>query len=281
MRAPLLAMGLSVLMVSVGSGSSRAEKETVALAVAGSGDVSSDQSIAQYHGYYLDLSEIAGQQNYSVIVGSLQHQLDIVDSVGLNQRVLQFFRTIPIVVDNSTCLETKSTEPGQKERPPVLARGCFGPSRPPRFRDKQRNVTYLNNATGNWVNPDPVELAEDTRRGIIMLRARVMPETPTVLHEMLHAFHLHMMAYGFDNPSITFYYDKAKGVFPTQEYLMSNKKEFFAVTASVFLYGKDDKEPFTRATLKQKQPDYYNFLVWLFGFDPEKAPGAAPVASIN
>jgi len=267
-------------MVFVGRENSFAGQETAAL-TPDSGYTSTDQSISQYHGYYLALSEIAGQQNYSAIVGSLQHQLDIVDSVGLNQRVLDFFRTIPIVVDDSACLDTKSREPGQKERPPVLATGCFGPSRPARFQDKPRHATYLDNATGNWVNPDPVELAEDTKRGIIMLRARLMPDTPMVLHEMLHAFHRHMMAYGFENPSITFYYDKAKGIFPAQEYLMSSKQEFFAVTASVFLYGKDDKEPFNRVTLKQKQPEYYNFLVWLFGFDPEKGPGATPVASIK
>lgn len=281
MRAPLLAMGLSVLMVSVGSGNARAEETTVALAVTNSKDAATDQTISKYHGYYLELSQIAGQQNYSAIVGSLQRQLDIVEGVGLNERVLQFFRTIPIVVDDAGCLDSKSTDPAEKERPPVLALGCFGPGRSARFRDRPRNVTYLDNATGNWMNPDPVELAEDTKRGVIMLRARVMRETPMVLHEMLHAFHFHMMAHGFENPSITFYYDKAKSVFSAQEYLMSNKKEFFAVTASVFLYGKDDKEPFTRAALKEKQPDYYNFLVWLFGLDPDKAPGATPMASIK
>jgi hypothetical protein len=53
------------------------------------------------------------------------------------------------------------------------------------------------------------------------------------------------------------------------------------VTASVFLYGKDGKEPFARANLKQKQPDYFKYLVWLFGFDPDRGPNASPVASAD
>jgi hypothetical protein len=68
-----------------------------------------------------------------------------------------------------------------------------------------------------------------------------------------------------------------------------NHKEFFAVTASIFLSGKDSThEPNTRAALKEKMPDYYKYLVGLFGFDPDPslpdkpadpAPAATPVAS--
>jgi hypothetical protein len=48
------------------------------------------------------------------------------------------------------------------------------------------------------------------------------------------------------------------------------------VTASIFLYGKDAvHEPFTRSKLKEKQPDYFKYLVGLFGFDPDGAPVAS------
>jgi hypothetical protein len=60
---------------------------------------------------------------------------------------------------------------------------------------------------------------------------------------------------------------------------MSNAHEFFAVTASVFLAGKGAiSEPKTRAALKEKMPKYYEFLVELFGFDPD---ASAPVASTS
>src|SRR5262249_43557944 len=46
--------------------------------------------------------------------------------------------------------------------------------------------------------------------------------------------------------------------------------EFFAVTASIFLAGKESiHEPKTRAALKEKMPDYYKYLVGVFGFDPD------------
>ena len=53
------------------------------------------------------------------------------------------------------------------------------------------------------------------------------------------------------------------------------------LAASIFLTGNDaTHEPNTRALLKEKQPDYYKYLVGVFGFDPE-APAVSPVASAN
>jgi hypothetical protein len=108
-------------------------------------------------------------------------------------------------------------------------------------------------------------------------------QKPIVLHELLHAFHNKMMPKGFNNTALLHHYNFAKGgnLYPDDAYLMTNEREFFAVTASVFLYGKDDKEPFTRAKLKEKQPDYFNYLVWLFGFNPDHAPSTTPVASAD
>jgi len=89
------------------------------------------------------------------------------------------------------------------------------------------------------------------------------------------------MPNGFDNRGIKgFYaYAKSKDLLPKDTYALKNQQEFFAVTASIFLAGKDTvHEPNTRANLKEKMPDYYKYLVELFGFDPETA-GAKPVAS--
>ncbi|UGY14430.1 hypothetical protein HAP48_0038725 [Bradyrhizobium septentrionale] len=59
---------------------------------------------------------------------------------------------------------------------------------------------------------------------------------------------------------------------------MKNQQEYFAVTASIFLASKDSgHEPYTRAMLKEKMPDYYKYVVGLFGADPEET-SVTPVA---
>ena len=88
------------------------------------------------------------------------------------------------------------------------------------------------------------------------------------------------MPHGFDNLGIRAYHADAmsKQVFGKEEYAMKNHKEFFAVTASIFLAGKESMhEAKTRAVLKEKLPKYYKYLVELFGFDPEPPP-ETPVA---
>ena len=46
---------------------------------------------------------------------------------------------------------------------------------------------------------------------------------------------------------------------------MSNLGEFFAVTASLYLWGKVARPPHDRETLRAKQPYYYAWLGELFG----------------
>jgi Mlc titration factor MtfA (ptsG expression regulator) len=91
------------------------------------------------------------------------------------------------------------------------------------------------------------------------------------------------MPNGFDNLGIKGFYAhaKAKDQLPKDTYALMNQKEFFAVTASIFLAGKDSvHDPKTRETLKEKMPDYYKYLVELFGFDPA-TPAVTPVASAD
>jgi hypothetical protein len=103
-----------------------------------------------------------------------------------------------------------------------------------------------------------------------------------MLHELLHAFHAQILPQGFQNEGVLFHYNLAKTnkLYPEDKYLMKSEREFFAVTASIFLYGKDTAhDPFTRANLKEKQRAYYKYLAGLFGFDPESTPSTSPVAS--
>lgn len=209
-----------------------------------------------YRSYFFDLREIAERQDFAVIVDELRHQIDIVEGVGLSQRVLKFFHTVPIVADELASLSSP------KDHPDALAAACYV----------------------GWAHPDAVDVAADTGRGVVMVRPiRIDAQRPLVLHELLHAYHANILPQGFKNPAVLFHYDlaKSKDLYPAAAYLLTNEKEFFAVTASVFLYGKDGTEPFTRSNLKQRQPDYFNYLVWLFGFDPDRGPGSAPIASAD
>jgi hypothetical protein len=103
---------------------------------------------------------------------------------------------------------------------------------------------------------------------------------------------------GYDNLGVRGFFAEAKAKDPfgnKKAYTMLNPQEFFAVTASIFLAGKESMhEPKTRAVLKEKMPDYYKYLVGVFGFDPDpslpsydkdkdkdKDKTGTPVASAN
>ena len=45
---------------------------------------------------------------------ALRHQIDIVEDVGLSQRALNFFHTVPILVDDFACLYI---EEGRRQEP--------------------------------------------------------------------------------------------------------------------------------------------------------------------
>src|SRR5262249_55568770 len=97
-------------------------------------------------------------------------------------------------------------------------------------------------------------------------------------------FHGRLMSMGFDNRGVKAFYAeaKAKDYFGKNAYTMANDREFFAVTASIFLAGKESMhEPKSRDKLREKMPDYYKYLVRGFGFDPEPVPARTPVAAAN
>jgi hypothetical protein len=76
------------------------------------------------------------------------------------------------------------------------------------------------------------------------------------LRELLHAYHDHVLPDGFTNDAAESWFKRAseQALYPADQYLMTNEREFFAVTASVFLSGKDGS--LIRADIKKKQPDY-------------------------
>jgi hypothetical protein len=242
----------------------------------------------KYRGFMYDLSEYAGRKDAGAIEDNLKHQLDMVDNAGFSPRVLEFFHTIPIVASESDCLELGA------------GLACYGPVAPTRRSHKSLGLTVWDHDKQQWANPDVVDLAADSGRGVIMLRPNMMQHTddPILLHEFLHAFHSRMMSMGYDNLGVRGHFAEAKAKDPfgnKKAYTMFNPQEFFAVTASIFLAGKESMhEPKTRAVLKEKMPEYYKYLVGVFGFDPDpslpsydkdkdkdKDKAGTPVASAN
>jgi len=237
----------------------------------------------KYHGFMYDLSEYAERKDIDKIEENLKHQFDIVENAGFSSKVLNFFHTIPIIASDTECLE----------HGPALA--CYANIAPSRAARGSYGVTVWDSETHQWSNADLIDQAADSGLGLIKLRSTMTKYTddPILLHEFLHAFHRRIIPDGFENVGIRAVYAdaKSKNVFDKKEYALSNPAEFFAVTASIFLAGKESlHEPKTRAVLKEKMPQYYKYLAGLFGFDPDPslpetpaekpAEGAAtPVAS--
>ena len=93
------------------------------------------------------------------------------------------------------------------------------------------------------------------------------PEKPVVLHEMLHAYHWWVLPDGFGNAEVKQFYERARDntFYPPDAYVLKNVQEFFAVTASLYLWGNVDRPPHDRKTLHDKQPVYYRWLGDQFG----------------
>ena len=82
----------------------------------------------RYRGYYYDLSAITDPKGSSESADGLRHQIDIVERSGLSSRVLQFFQTMPIVIDDFACLGNM-TAPTSGEPKPRRGRRSLTESR--------------------------------------------------------------------------------------------------------------------------------------------------------
>ncbi len=181
-----------------------------------------------YHGFRIDLSEAGGSRNLTSQIASMEHQIDLVDSVGLSMADLSLFRNFPIKITSTM------HGGGHYSGGPVVTMGSLS--------------------------------ASDRR--------------PVLLHEFMHVYHRNRLAEGFQNPDIRAFYEQAKssGGYPEGSYMLKDPAEFFAMTASCYLYGTVARPPFDRATIRTQQPDYYSYLARLFG-PPHGSHSAGSVQS--
>ncbi|TCU78310.1 hypothetical protein EDE08_10189 [Bradyrhizobium sp. R2.2-H] len=227
-----------------------------------------------YRGYMFDLSENSDRKDVDKLADNLKQQIDAVEAAGLSPRVLRFFRTVPIIASELACLDEGA------------ATACYGRVAPNVERRVPRTLTVWDHDKQRWTNPNAVDLAVDSGLGVIMLRPDMMryEKEAVLLHELLHAYHARLLPDGYANKGVITYYAlaKSKDMLPKDSYAMKNPMEFFAVTASIFLAGKSEfHDPKSREALKEKMPDYYKYLVGVFGFDPEPTASNGPVASLK
>jgi hypothetical protein len=91
---------------------------------------------------------------------------------------------------------------------------------------------------------------------------------PILLHELLHAYHFHVAS--LRNPAILEAFEAAgrAGVYPPafhRAHFLENPKEFFAVTGTIYLFGRIQQPPFNCEVLAKNDPAYLAFLEKTFG----------------
>lgn len=103
------------------------------------------------------------------------------------------------------------------------------------------------------------------RRVLLRVR-RLDPKRPSLLHAVLLAYQDRHLPGGFANADIGRFRQRIidRHVWPKNAMMLQNDGEFFAITASAYLYGAITREPYTRADLRKTQPDYVQWLANLF-----------------
>jgi hypothetical protein len=93
---------------------------------------------------------------------------------------------------------------------------------------------------------------------------------------LLHAYHDQQIEGGFRNAVILRLFGAAKSMpgFATRSHMMANEKEYFACTATTYLFGETAQEPFRRGKLSQLQPACLDYLRTLFGPDAGRYEGS-------
>lgn len=101
-------------------------------------------------------------------------------------------------------------------------------------------------------------------------------ERPVLLHEFMHAL-LHEWVPGREgNRELLSLYRAARSLtaYHPRSHMMSDVHEYFACTATTYLYGATMQEPFTREKMQAVQPELMELLASWFG--PSAGQHAAP-----
>ncbi len=115
------------------------------------------------------------------------------------------------------------------------------------------------------VNPAQSEPAHyDRAKGIDFRLDALDPRKPILLHELLRAFQAQKL--GADEKTIAkaFQESRDSGVWPADAGMLKSAPDFFAATATVYLFGTIDTPPFTQGRVHQAQAEYWKWLGEVF-----------------
>ena len=119
----------------------------------------------------------------------------------------------------------------------------------------------------------PLEIVPTTPRGpgaysfetrrMYLSMAIDPPQNPVFLHELLHAYHQQKLPGGLANPTVIGFFERARGsgAFRPRSYMLTNPAEFFAMCASVVLWGRAARPPSTRENVRAHLPNFYRWIV--------------------
>src|SRR3954453_9171372 len=124
MRSLFLLFLCSIFILFPGSG----KAEETPLPLISEKQLSTNPKDQTYRGHFLDFSVIANRRDFAVLADGLRHQIDIVeDVVGLSPHVQDFFRKIPISVNEEACLNFNKDKDGKDLDNPkaLLHSACY------------------------------------------------------------------------------------------------------------------------------------------------------------
>ena len=103
-------------------------------------------------------------------------------------------------------------------------------------------------------------------QGVFIRPKGLDDKRPTLLRQLLYAYEHQQLPGGFANPVAERLRAQAaaKHVWPRDAIMLRSGADYFAMTASAYLYGAITSEPYTRADLRRTQPDAYQWLADLF-----------------
>lgn len=91
------------------------------------------------------------------------------------------------------------------------------------------------------------------------------PKKPVLLQQLLRAFQEQKFK-APDNTIIADAYNAARGsgVWSANAPMLNSTQDFFVATATVYLFGDIDTEPFSRGRMHEAQPEYWKWLGGMF-----------------
>ncbi|MBV8165452.1 MAG: hypothetical protein JO021_01580 [Alphaproteobacteria bacterium] len=197
-----------------------------------------------YKAWRFNTSAVPNQLSAS-LTRSLEAQIDLVEALPLRPEVLRFFRDVDVKVD-----------------PATLGKAAF-------YRTaKQRSARSARMASERAASQEMKTRPGATVHRIYLSTQPVPPDQPLLLTMLLHALFDRRLA-DADVARVEAWFDEAKrtGAFANRSEMMHGPEAFFANGAGAVLYGRWPEEPFERAKMRDRLPDFTAWVVSEFVAD--------------